>query len=178
MKTGNIFSIRMKIITAFVLAGFIALSLLGGIIYGVVLRFENDKINEKLRTAATYVAETIDGDILQSLKKGDDNTEAYLKMLKEFRNYKKIADLTFVYTVRPDTKDTVTYIVDAGEAEGHSMIGDVDESLLEIRQAFEGIISVTKEPVYSNNGEHCFPGMHRLKTIMGKLLLRWALISL
>ncbi|MBC7961071.1 MAG: hypothetical protein H7X94_14515, partial [Vallitaleaceae bacterium] len=62
MKKTIVFSIRVKIILAFVVAGFLSIGLLGGIIYNMVATYEDKQIHEKLKTTAEYVAKTMDVD--------------------------------------------------------------------------------------------------------------------
>jgi len=152
LKKGVVFSVRIKIIITFVLAGILSISLLGGVIYNIILSYENEKTNEKLEMTAALVAKSIDAKTHSILKEGDENNDDYKLLIEKLREFKKSLGVTYIYTFKQYTKEKVKFVLDSDESEEQAKIGYIYNNQPEIQQAFNGAVTVTTKPTVDEWG--------------------------
>lgn len=117
---------------------------------------------------AKVFASLTDGDKLEKIKSGDDDTPAYQSMIETFRNFKKQADLTYIYTL--DYIDgEVCYMVDEDPGEDHKPVGTLcDDYCDSVASVYKGELAATDgleestiygnmitayAPIYNSNNE-------------------------
>lgn len=146
MKKEFIYSIKFKIILAFILAGVLSIALIGTAIYSIVLKYENVKTSEKLMTTAKLAARTIDAEALNGLREGDENKDAYKSLIKNLQEFKGEAGVTYIYTFKPSTKENVKFVLDSDESEDRASIGEKYPNDPVVQQAMNGIATKTSKP--------------------------------
>lgn len=132
------FSIRTKILFYSTLMICLLCLLLGLNSY---LRMKEDLVNmgvEEAELAATMVVRQIDGDALAGMQKGDEETEEYIRLLKDLRTLKKESNMAYLYTLTTDGQ-AVYYGVDSDDTDGQNAIGaEFEESYEELSDVFAG----------------------------------------
>ncbi len=158
-------SIRAKISFGMMLCVLIA----GGMV-GIICskQMKTDLLNQcKDKTAgvAATAAAFVDGDLLETLQPGDEDTEAYAVILSQLQNFLEDDDIEYIYTMRY-VGDELQFVVDADILDGSS-IGDPYESYDVIERAYAGEVTVDDEftsdewghfysgfaPIYNGSGE-------------------------
>lgn len=94
--------------------------------------------SEQALTLCNILSSSIDGNIVQSLKPGDDKSIGYVYIQSCLSNFKKSAGLAYVYTIGY-LDEQLCYIVDEDHSETHSPIGTpLDDYDSNVNQAFQG----------------------------------------
>jgi len=145
-------SLKVKIIVSFAVAGFIAIALLGIVGYTVISVYETERINKKLETTASYVADSMDVEKHKSLKEGDDETEDYLNLLSKLREIKISSGVTYIYTYNYISEDEVQFVIDSDEEADRAPIGQSYPNDHNMMEAFNGKVIVAKDPVVDEWG--------------------------
>lgn len=106
------------------------------------------------QTAAisTIVSRNIDGDKLDQIHEGDEDTENYLEVLELLQSHLTGGDIEYIYTMRMKG-DVLQFVVDADVEEG-AAIGEEYESYDKIDEAFAGEPSMDDEPTADEWGEY------------------------
>ncbi len=93
---------------------------------------------EEADMASAMAVKVIDGDLLEELAPGSEDTEAYQTVLEAMRDIQKSCGIKFLYTLYTDGSQ-VYYGVDTDESENQCMIGEPFEvSYEELKTVFEG----------------------------------------
>lgn len=117
--------------------------------------------------AAQFSLDAVDGDVLDRLKPGCDNTEEYQMIYKKLGDIQEKYNIAYLYTLYTDGTN-VYYGIDADKTESHSAYGTICESTYdELKNTFNGnayimdyidkteygdLISVYL-PIHNNSGE-------------------------
>jgi methyl-accepting chemotaxis protein len=121
--------------------------LVGLLIGGFSLsRMENELLDTSRNhamTVAQMAASFVDGDILESLQPGEEDTEDYQKTAEVLQSFLVGDDVSFIYTMRKNDAQ-VEFVVDADTEEG-SAIGDTYESYDVLEQALAGNVTADSE---------------------------------
>ncbi|MGN0507119.1 MAG: methyl-accepting chemotaxis protein [Lachnospiraceae bacterium] len=131
-------SIRAKILLS-MSAVILCLALLLGL--NAYTRMEEELVAmgvEQAEIAAKLTAYQINGDVIGSLKPGDEDSELYVAMLKTLRTMKQQCGVAYLYTLTTDGK-TVYYGIDTDETENQAAIGqEFEYSYEEMAEVFGG----------------------------------------
>jgi methyl-accepting chemotaxis protein len=92
---------------------------------------------------AAMAAATVDGDMLESIQKGDENGQAYAVILGQLQHFMQNDDIQYIYTMRKDNGE-LQFVVD-GDQDDPAAIGEAYESYDTIDEAFDGNITVDNE---------------------------------
>jgi methyl-accepting chemotaxis protein len=110
---------------------------------------------EHALSIATMAAATVDGDLLESIQAGDEDTEAYSTVQSQLRSFLQGDEIQYVYTMRYVGND-LQFVVDA-DLEAPAAIGESYEGYDVIDAAFSGKASVDAE-VTSDEWGRCYSG--------------------
>jgi methyl-accepting chemotaxis protein len=151
---------KMRSIKTKITLGMIACVLLAGGMVGVIClkQMQTNLLNQskkQTRSVAAMAAATVDGDLLDTLHEGDEDSEAYAAVLSELRNFLLGEDVEYIYTMR-QVDGKVQFVVDADTVDA-AAIGDPYESYDVIEQAFLGNVTVDDE-VTSDEWGSCYSG--------------------
>jgi methyl-accepting chemotaxis protein len=92
---------------------------------------------------AAMAAATVDGDMLESIQKGDENGQAYAVILGQLQHFMQNDDIQYIYTMRKDNGE-LQFVVDA-DPDDPAAVGEAYESYDTIDEAFDGNITVDNE---------------------------------
>lgn len=93
---------------------------------------------EEAEMASTIALKVIDGDLVDGITPGDENSENYQTLLTTMRDIQESCGIAFLYTLYTDGK-MVFYGVDTDDTAGQRRIGDVFEvSYEELSDVFGG----------------------------------------
>lgn len=93
---------------------------------------------EQAEMAAEVAVRMIDGDMLETIGPGSENTEEYQSLLPVMRDMQKSLGIAYLYTLYTDEKQ-VYYGVDTDESSGQKHPGDAfSESYEELKDVFQG----------------------------------------
>jgi Methyl-accepting chemotaxis protein len=140
------FSIRRKLLLAFVILGILSSFAVGVFAYVSVYKYEIQKLKNQLLSIVTISSYSIDGDLHSQIKPGDENTEIYKDMLAQLRQYKKTTGMTFLYTYVPYTDKSVKFVIDTDDTKEQAKIGKEYPNDNNIKQALNGQPSITENP--------------------------------
>jgi methyl-accepting chemotaxis protein len=147
----------------------ICVLIVGAIVGFTCLRQMNDDLlkqsTAQTKSVATMVAATVDGDMFETIQKGDEDSVAYGIIREQLQNFLQGDDIEYVYTMRMDGNN-LQFVVDA-DMEEPALIGESYESYYEIEQAFAGNVVADSEvttdewgrfysgfaPIYNSNGK-------------------------
>lgn len=116
----------------------VGITLLLGISF--YLQIEEDLVSmgiEQAEVAARVARKQVDGDLLVSLKPGDEETEAYLINQQILREMKKECEVAFLYTLSTDG-EKVYYGVDSDEQDYQAIGAEFEASYEELKEVFAG----------------------------------------
>lgn len=145
-------SLRLKIMSTFVIASFFVIALLGVVGYSVVSAYEIGQVNKKIQATAEYAAESIDPDDHVALEPGDEASDAYNTILSKLREIKASSGVTYIYTFNYVSKDLLEFVVDSDESGDRALIGDAYENDPVITEAFQGETQLSLTPVHDEWG--------------------------
>lgn len=104
-------------------------------------RVENGMVElgvEEAGMAASVAASAVNGETLQSIKTGSENTAGYADTLEVMKESKELCGIAFLYTLYTD-ENKVYYGVDSDDEEGRAMPGEEFElSYTELKSVFDG----------------------------------------
>ena len=140
------FSIRLKILSAFLLLGILSTAAIGIISYTSISKYEYQKLKNELLSVVNTASHSIDGDLHSQLKPGDEESSVYKEMLENLRHYKNSFNLTYLYTFILNNDETVKFVLDTDETDEQAVIGDDYENDEFMQMAFEGTANVLDEP--------------------------------
>lgn len=146
------FSIANKLIIGVILLFLISDIVLGLVIYNKSEKMLFEQIENNTMSVADSIANGIDGHVVESLKPGDEETEAYLNLSHKLTTYIERTGVEYVYLIRPSANGGIEYTADA-EFEDASMIGDVFDDD-EVLPAFSGESVASSEPYTDEWGRH------------------------
>jgi methyl-accepting chemotaxis protein len=160
----------MRSIKAKITFGMIVCVLLVGGLVGVTClqRMESNMLDQSRRqtkSVAAMAAATVNGDLLEEIQTGDEDSEAYAAILTQLQNFLQGDSVDYIYTMR-QVGDELQFVVDADPDEP-AAVGEPYESYDTIDLAFQGISAVDSEvtndewgsfysgfaPVYNSEGE-------------------------
>ena len=165
----KIFSIRWKILLPVIIVFISAVISLG---FSTINNYNEEVKATALKSAeaaCNVAVHSVDGDILLSLKPGDEKTPEYQQQAQTMKFIAEYCGVKYMYTLYVDN-GIIKYGVDIDESEDRALIGDrFEESYTELKPLFEkGEIIRTKdiettedgdnlltvyEPIYDSNGK-------------------------
>lgn len=164
---GKIHSLRVRLVTLFMLVLLLASVFVGYFSYQISTRNLRNSLGEKL-LAISQTAVIQDNFANQiHLQPGDEDSQEYLRLVNYLREIKEKNNLTYMYTfIQSEDKTKVFFVLDSDE-ENPAKIGEEYEIDDEIKAAFNGTPTYGKEfytdewgtflsaysPVYGDNGE-------------------------
>lgn len=151
----KIISIRTKISLGMLLCVLIAGGLVGTICLNRMKANLLNQSKEHALSVATMAAATVDGDLLESIQAGDEDTDAYSTVQSQLRSFLQGDEIQYVYTMRYVGND-LQFVVDA-DLEAPAAIGESYEGYDVIDAAFSGKASVDAE-VTSDEWGRCYSG--------------------
>jgi methyl-accepting chemotaxis protein len=143
--------------------------LVGGLVgYICLQQMTTNLLNQsksQTRSVAEMAAAVVDGDTLESIQIGDEDSAAYATVLAQLQNFLQGDDIEYIYTMRR-VGNELQFVVDADQ-EGGAAIGEPYESYEAIDEAFLGNVIVDDEvtsdewgrfysgfaPIYNHAGE-------------------------
>jgi methyl-accepting chemotaxis protein len=158
-------SIKTKISLGMMLCVLLA----GGMVGIICLKqMKADLLNQsksQTRSVAAMAAAAVDGDMLETLQKGDEDGETYAIILEKLQDFLQGDDVSYIYTMRY-VDNELQFVVDADTEDG-AAIGEPYESYDVIEKAFQGNIVVDEDftsdewgdfysafaPIYNSSGE-------------------------
>lgn len=130
--------IRVKILLAAGICMQVMVSVIGTQAF---MNFKKEMVHmgvEEAGMAARMAAKQVDGEILQNIKPGDEDTEQYQQVLQLLRGLKDDCNMKYLFTLTSDG-DKVYYGVDSDEGETQCEIGkEYETSYEELKSVFEG----------------------------------------
>ena len=153
MKVRKIGISRMLVLVVVVLF-LVSDVILGFTLYNRTQKMLMEQIRQNAINVVQCMAGSLDGELLDTIHAGDEDTEAYAVIHDILSNYLENGGVEYTYTVRK-TSGGVEYVVDS-DPEAPGMPGeDFGESdSEEIVQAFQGRTVVTDEPYTDEWGTH------------------------
>lgn len=147
-KIGVSKQIMIGVIVLFLIADII----LGLFIYNKAYKMLNDQIKSNSEGIAKATAALIDGNIVASVKPGDENSDEYMKVSSILTNMLNETGVEFVYTGRYADDGSVEFAVDA-QSDSLAMIGDkmTNEDIL---PALAGSVHSSDKPYTDEFGHH------------------------
>ncbi len=131
-------SIRIKILAPIGILLILMCTLMGLNAYN---RVNSGMVNmgvEEAKMAVNVALSALDGDELQALRKGSENSPEYKDALESLRKVQKTCGIAFLYTLYEEN-GTVYYGVDTDNSAEQQMPGNVfEESYEELKPVFEG----------------------------------------
>lgn len=124
--------------------------LVGLVVCSIILAFISlNKVNEittnlveeKLMAIVMSLSSFLDGDYIETIQPGDENTPEYIKILGDLRKVKKKNNLTYLYMLKKTASGT-SFIFDSEEQKTMA-IGEPYLTNYEINEAFNGTANVT-----------------------------------
>ena len=143
VKNKSRLSIRAKILAGMIVCVLIVTNMIG---WTFIFQAKNTLLEQCKKTAkssAQIAAQRIDGDILEQINPGDENTDNYKEILSELQDFLCGEDIKFIYTMRMND-DNLEFIVDADTEDG-AAIGEEYEIYDEIAEAFNGDATVDSQ---------------------------------
>lgn len=122
---------------------------------------------EQAAASAKIAVQILDGDQVEQLQPGDENTEEYKEMLTSLREMKEICKVAFLYTMTTDNKN-VYYGIDTDTSSRQGKIGDAYEDTYEslksvfggqelvyheIHKTEDGNLISVYQPIYNSKNE-------------------------
>lgn len=142
-KNKSRMSIRAKILAGMIVCVLIVTNMIG---WTFIFQAKNTLLEQCKKTAkssAQIAAQRIDGDILEQINPGDENTDNYKEILSELQDFLCGEDIKFIYTMRMND-DKLEFIVDADTEDG-AAIGEEYEIYDEIAETFNGDATVDSQ---------------------------------
>ena len=152
MKTRGL-SIKLKIMIVTNLLVICIISLLS---YSFLKQMKADMVYmgvEQARIAARMAVARIDGDLLEQLDNGDEDTAVYQELQNHLRKIKRDCGMAYLYTLKTDGQ-AVYYGVDTDESDNWNAIGDRFETpYSELAPVFDGQEYVQEYIDYTEDGK-------------------------
>jgi len=131
-------SVKTKILLVTCIAAMLLVAVMGTYSY---LNISEGLVSmgvEQAQVAAVIAAGNVDGDMLEALEPGDEETEEYLQIQETLRIVKEKCGVMYLYTLTTDGSG-VFYGVDTDETEECAEIGEeFDYTYEELQTVFEG----------------------------------------
>jgi methyl-accepting chemotaxis protein len=166
-KIGHVRKIKLgwKITGAVLLIAVLMGVLVGGISISRMEQALLDSSRTQTKSVAQMAAEFVDGDILETLQPGDEESQEYQDILEVLQSFLIGDEVSYMYTMR-SRDGQLEFVVDGDTEEGCD-IGEPYESYEEIEKALQGEATVDAEvttdewgsfysgyaPVYDSKGE-------------------------
>ncbi|MCR5406430.1 MAG: methyl-accepting chemotaxis protein [Lachnospiraceae bacterium] len=149
---------KIRITTKLILA-IVLLFLISDIILGIITYTKSnsmliDQIKHNTESIASSVAAMIDGNIVASVKPGEENTEDYLKVSNDLTTFLDSTGMEFIYTIRNTPDGAMEYAIDAQIGEDMSMTGDEFDDEEAAPALSSGKIVSSSEPYTDDWGTH------------------------
>lgn len=136
-------SIRAKILAGMIVCVLTVTNLIGWVF---IIQAKNtllEQCKKTARSSAKIAAQRVDGDILEKINSGEEETEQYKEILSQLQDFLTGDDIKYIYTMR--MKDgKLQFVVDADTEDG-AAIGEEYEIYDEIAEAFQGKATVDRE---------------------------------
>lgn len=128
--------------TALMIAVTVSL-LVSGISINIVKGYLLTVSQSHTMSVAKIAAETIDGEQINRIQEGEEETEDYQIILAQLQTFLLDEDVAYIYTMRKQG-DSLQFVVDADTEDG-AAIGEEYETYDKIEMAFEGKPTLDKE---------------------------------
>lgn len=136
-------SIRLKISFGMILGALIAGGFVGVFSLNRTNQFLLQKSRQQTMDVAKIAAENIDGDLLDTLDAGDEDSETYQKILSQLQTFLNGSDVEYIYTMRKKDGE-VQFVVDADTEDG-AAIGEAYGTYDKIDEALAGEVTADDE---------------------------------
>jgi methyl-accepting chemotaxis protein len=160
-------SIRAKITLGMMLCVLLAGGLVGGTCLGLMKSGMLEQRRSETKSVAAMAAAVVDGDMLDSIHKGDEGGSAYATVLKQLQDFLEGDDVAYIYTMRMSGNE-LQFVVDA-DPSGGAAVGDSYESYDVIEEAFAGNATVDSE-VTSDEWGQFYSGFAPVYNSAGKVV--------
>jgi methyl-accepting chemotaxis protein len=137
--------------------GMMVCVLLAGVLIGTTClkQMETNLLNKSKNqtgNVAAMAAAAIDGDLLETIQVGDEDSEAYATILAQLQCFLQSEDVDYIYTMRYVGKE-LQFVVDA-DPQDPVAIGETYESYDITEQAFLGNVVVDTQPTSDEWGQY------------------------
>ncbi len=151
MKVRRI-SITTQLIIGVIILFLVSDAILGMVAYKKSYQMLLDQIRHNTESISSAVAAVVDGEIIASVKPGEEDTDDYLKVSNELTTFLDSTGVEYCYTIRPAAGGGIEYAIDA-QIEDYSAIGDeFDDD--EAAPALSGTVVSDSEPYTDAWGTH------------------------
>ena len=146
-------SIKLKIM---IVTNVLIICTIGLLSYSFLKQMKDDMVYmgvEQARIAARMAVLQIDGDTLEQLKAGDEDTVVYQDLLSQLRNIKQNCGMAYLYTLKTDGH-SIYYGVDTDETDNRNAIGArFETSYAELEPVLRGEEYVQEYIDYTEDGK-------------------------
>ena len=160
--------IRAKILVGMIVCVLIVSNLMGGLFIFQAQNSLLEQCKKNAKNSAKIAAQRIDGDILETIRVGDEETDNYKEILAQLQEFLSSDDIKYVYTMRMNG-EKAEFIVDADTEDG-AAIGEEYKIYDEIAEAFKGNATVDRKMTSDEWGDFYSayaPIYNRSNTIVG-----------
>lgn len=148
----KIFGIRWKIAGGILLCMLMVVGILSWFSSSQMQKYLLKQSQDQTAAIATIAAHNLEGDKLEQIHEGDEDSEEYLEILEFLQSYLTGGDIEYIYTMRKEG-ETLQFVVDADVEEG-AAIGEEYETYDKIEEAFEGNITLDEEVTGDEWGQY------------------------
>ncbi|MBQ6538236.1 MAG: methyl-accepting chemotaxis protein [Eubacterium sp.] len=152
MKVRKI-SMTVKIIAAMVLILLVSDVVLGVAIHLKASGMISDKIKEHAESVAKCVAASVDGNELNKVTDGSEESAEYKNIHSELTTFLENAGVEYVYTIRKNESGTNVFVVDSDPEEPGGINEDFGDDSEQIDEAYNGA-TIVGDPYTDEWGEH------------------------
>lgn len=124
----------------------LALILLGSILYVKSKNTMNEQFGQKARNAAKCAAALTDGDMLERLRPGMEESDEYFAIRDRLDYVYTTSDVTYLYTVVKDDSGNFVYAVDPDREAPCELFGECTDDSEGIVRAWNGETCTNDEP--------------------------------
>ena len=137
-------SIGTKLMMFFIFVSIFTAIVIGYLSYKVAYNNQFEELRKELVLLANGATLFVDGDAVEQLEPGEENTESYKKIKDLLIQYKNKTNVKYIYTFEKYNNEYVKFVVDADEEEPAS-IGEEYEVNPSIKQALDGQATADNE---------------------------------
>ncbi|MDR1438530.1 MAG: methyl-accepting chemotaxis protein [Clostridiales bacterium] len=107
------FGIRGRIICAFIIVNVVIFCVLGYFFYEATTQMQVSELKASILSSAEYVASNFDGDGHDTLPRGYENTDIFIKNTDTLRAMAKAFNLVYIYTLRRSSDGGLEFAYDS-----------------------------------------------------------------
>lgn len=146
-------SIKSKVLLPILIIVLISCILMGGWSYLIGQWCSVDTGRQTAHIAAKLASAQIDGDKLQNVREGSENSQGYQTLLNDLRRIKEESGIKYMYTLYLDDGE-LFYGIDTDDSEEQALPGELCEiEAAELQSVLEGEDIIADEIVKTEGGE-------------------------